>query len=248
MTNSQQTIKLDLSSLLTETSAHSDNQYTSSALELLLNDNREQSAGAGFLDVVVAATKKGAQQLGPAIKAAGQDAVRSASPFGDRGRAAVRSAAGLVSNAIKTSPERLRALGNQVSNAVRNSPERLRAVAAKARPGSERIQQAAQSAIDKLSPRSREIDTTELNTAQNATPYAAPNVAQNAAPNAAPYAPNAAPYAAQNAEQLRNHLAQYSDTSSATVDGDKQALVLIHDRVKKIEEGIEKLFRILKSR
>jgi hypothetical protein len=241
MTNSQQTIKLDLSSLLTETSAHSDNKYTSSALELLLNDEREQSAGAGFLNVVGAVVKKGAKQLGPAIKAAGkdviQDAARSASPLADRGRAAVRSAAGSVSNAIKNSPERLRALGNQVSNAVRNSPERLRAVAAKARAGSERIQQAAQSAIDKLSPRSRGIDTTELNTAQNA----APNVAQNAAP----YAPNAAPYAAQNAEQLRNHLAQYSDTSSATVDGDKQALVLIHNRLQQIEEDVQKILKLL---
>jgi hypothetical protein len=48
MTNSQQTIKLDLSSLLTETSALTDNKYTSSALELLLLPDSDQSGGLGF--------------------------------------------------------------------------------------------------------------------------------------------------------------------------------------------------------
>jgi len=126
MTNSQQTIKLDLSSLLTETSAHSDNKYTSSALELLLNGDVDQS-GAGLFSVAAAAVKTGAQQLGPAIKAAGKNVVRSVSPLANRGRTAARSAVGSVSNAIKTSPERVRALDNQVSNVVGNTPALLRA-------------------------------------------------------------------------------------------------------------------------
>jgi hypothetical protein len=173
MTNSQQTIKLDLSSLLTETSAHSDNKYTSSALELLLNGDKDQS-GAGLFSNLTAAAKKGVQQLGPAIKAAGkdviQDAVRSASPR-ERGRQMV-SAIGEARDAIRDSPESLKALGNKVSNAVRDSPKRLRAA-------------------------------------------------------------------------LRND--DHSATSSATVNGDEQALVLIQNRLTNIENGIKEILRLLQS-
>jgi len=218
MTNSQQTIKLDLSSLLTETSAHSDNKYTSSALELLLHDNRDQY-GAGFFNVVGAAVKKGAQQLGPAMKDVIQDAARSVSPLADRGRGAARSAARSVSNAIRNSPERLRALGNQVSNAVRNSPERLRAVAAKARAGSERIQQATQSAIDKFSPRSRPAQQSASNTDQSVV-----------------------------ANGNREETGALSDTSSAPVDRDENALFLIQNRLQHIEEVVQQILQLLQSR
>jgi hypothetical protein len=197
MTNSQQTIKLDLSSLLTETSAHSDNKYTSSALELLLNGDVDQS-GAGLFSAVGAAVKKGAQQLGPAIKAAGkdviQDAVRSASPLANRGREAARSAVGSVSNAIKTSPERLRAVGNQVSNVVRTSPERVRAVG-------------------------NQVSDAVRNT---------PALLRAAVGNT-------------------NQAGALSDTSSAPVDRDQDALILIQNRLTNIEKDIKQLLELLQS-
>lgn len=86
MTNSQRTVKLDLSSLLTETSAHSDNQYTSSALNLLLDDTLTDHYGGGiFFDKVKAVAssvaptiKAAASSVAPTVKAAAVDAFRNA--------------------------------------------------------------------------------------------------------------------------------------------------------------------------
>ena len=82
MTNTQQIIKLDLSSLLTETSAYSDNKYTSSALELLLNEEMDQS-GAGLGSIFAKAVK------GIGTKAAA---------LGNRAASPIRNIGGQVAN------------------------------------------------------------------------------------------------------------------------------------------------------
>ena len=117
MTNTQQIIKLDLSSLLTETSAYSDNKYTSSALELLLNNDVDQS-GAGLGSMLAGFGKK-AVALGK--RAASPERIKQAvgniSPRLDQMKDSVRNAVGNIS-------PRLTQMKDSVRNAV--SPPRTR--------------------------------------------------------------------------------------------------------------------------
>ena len=142
MTNTQQIIKLDLSSLLTETSALSDNKYTSSARELLLNEGTDQS-GAGLGSMLAGFGKK-AVALGK--RAASPERIKQAvGSMTDRGRQLATS----VGTAVRNSPERLRkAVGNisprlsQMKDSVRNavSPPRTRSTS----PNSPRPQNSTQ--------------------------------------------------------------------------------------------------------
>jgi hypothetical protein len=155
MTNTQKFIKLDLSSLLTETSAQSNNKYTSSALELLLNNDVDQS-GAGLLDMfskagpvlqaaksrVVDVSKNTVSAIGrksPEIMNRGRQAVlsvgRALTPSPDRINKIsqnVQTAAQTVRDAARESPKRIRQLAQTAQNAIRKSPDRIRQLTTRA--------------------------------------------------------------------------------------------------------------------
>ena len=128
MTNTQQIIKLDLSSLLTETSTYSDNKYTSSALELLLNEEMDQ-LGAGLGSMLAGFGKK-AVALGK----------RAASP--ER-----------IKQAVGSMTDRGRQLATSVDTAVRNSPERLRKAVGNISPRLDQMKDSVRNAVGNISPR-----------------------------------------------------------------------------------------------
>jgi len=217
MTNSQQTIKLDLSSLLTETSAHSDNKYTSSALELLLNGDVDQS-GAGLFSTLAAAANKGARAAGQTVKRniveAGKDSLTT---MGQSVAAKARELSPTRGN-ITQAFSKVAAKARELSPTRGDITHAFSNVADKARAGSERIQQATQGMVDKLSPRSRPTQQSASNTDQSVV-----------------------------ANGNREETGALSDTSSAPVNRDENALFLIQNRLTNIENGIKEILRLLQS-